>query len=110
MKFEFYQRKGLQYYQVFKFPPVEWCRLNQNRTNLFNFQKLIIKTLRKSAQQFFHPCPFYGWHRQMNFSPTRDVLEFFPLGTFKFDMLAFDKIDSKMFQIVAEFKVFESRE
>jgi hypothetical protein len=69
-----------------------------------------VKTFKKGAPAFFHPCPFYGWHRQLNFTPPKDAVGMFPVGVFKFDMVTFDKIDSKLFQIIVKFGVFESRE
>lgn len=110
IKFDFYQKKGSQYYQILKFPPVEWCRITQNRTKLYNFQKLIVKAFKKGASAFYHPCPFRGWHRQLNFSAPRDTVQVFPIGKFKYDMLVFDKIDSQLFRIIVEFRVFETRE
>ena len=79
----------------------------EGQTKVFNFQKLIIKTLQKSAPGFFHQCPYEGKQSILNVSSPKDVVEILPVGTFKVIFKAFDIDDKNIFTISVYSNVFK---
>ena len=78
------------------------------QAKVFNFQKFLIKSLQTTAPGFFHPCPYMGKHSIFNASASKDVMEIFPLGTFKLTFKAFDKVEKNILTISAYANVFKS--
>lgn len=51
---EIFQKKNGKFVQIFKTPSIDWCEFTGGTAKLMNFQKLIIKGIRKSTEQLFH--------------------------------------------------------
>lgn len=49
-----FQFKDGAFKRIFKFPPIAWCEFTSGKTKLLNFQKLVIKGIKKTAPALFH--------------------------------------------------------
>lgn len=107
MRFQIYQQKNEKYEQIFKFPPINWCNLNDNKAKLFGFQKLFVKAFKYKAGGFFHTCPFEGKHSLLNLTASRDVIDILPLGKMRLIATLFNDQDSKIAIINISYVIYE---
>lgn len=92
---------------MIKFPTLNWCDVISKKSKLQNFQKLIIRAVKKSALDLFRPCPFEGKLSMTNLTISKDALLMVPKGKYYTVATFFDDFDSKIFLINATFEVFE---
>ena len=58
--FHVFQKKGKIYSVMFKFPPIDWCEMNDGKFQPLNFLKMILNGIKNTASKMFHKCPFEG--------------------------------------------------
>jgi Protein of unknown function (DUF1091) len=72
---------------MFKSPIVDWCKLMDGKTKTNSFLKMFITSLKSSAPQLFHECPYEGVLNAKNFTLLKSFLSFYPTGIFKLNAL-----------------------
>ncbi|KAL7049632.1 hypothetical protein ACKWTF_003800 [Chironomus riparius] len=96
----FFLKRGSNFIEVFKTPPIDWCKFVDGKAQLMSFQKLLIKSLQNASPHLIHPCPYVGMQIISNATAPKDVVEILPQGTFKVILKMFDKIEKSLFKIV----------
>ena len=78
-----------------------------NTSRVMNFQKVFLKALQASAPSVIHPCPYEGKYSLFNVSVPKGYIEILPIGTFRLNIRAFNKVDNNIITFVLDFEVFK---
>jgi hypothetical protein len=105
MNLKFFLKRNNKFFEVFKTPSIDWCKIVGGKSRALSFQKMLLKTLQSSAAKFIHACPYQGVYTAYNISPSKDIIEIYPPGYFKMNALVYDSIDSKIAYFNASFEV-----
>ena len=104
---KFFIKRGNKFFEIFKSPPIDWCKMVTNKSRAMNFQKVLIKSLQTSAPSLIHPCPYAGKYSALNISAPKDIVEFFPIGTFRLNLKIYDSVDNNIVTFNLNFEVFK---
>lgn len=104
---KFYVKRGTKFFEVFKSPSIDWCKVVEGKSRAMNFQKLLLKSIQTSAPALIHPCPYEGKYSVLNISSPKDVVEIIPVGSFKLHIRVSDKIDKNFANFNLSFEVFK---
>ncbi|KAL7049631.1 hypothetical protein ACKWTF_003799 [Chironomus riparius] len=83
MTIKFHHKRGNKLFEIFKTPLIDWCKMMDGRYQAANFQKFVVKSLQASAPNFYQKCPYQGKYTLFNVTSSKDVVEIFPIGSFK---------------------------
>lgn len=90
MTLKFHHKRGNKYFEIFKTPLIDWCKMIDGRYQAANFQKFVMKSLQASVPHFFQKCPYQGQYSLFNITSPKDVVEIFPLGSFRLSLRVSD--------------------
>lgn len=107
MSIKFFNFRLGTYTEVFKSPDIDFCKMVDSKWRIVNFQKFLIETLRLSAPQFFHGCPYFGVHDMPNIKPTKQFIEIFPVGIFRLIVRFYDKSDASIVTFNLTFEILK---
>ena len=107
MTIKFYHKRGNKYFEIFKTPLIDWCKMADKRYQGANFQKFIMKSLQASVPHFFQKCPFQGKYSLFNITSSKDVVEIFPLGAFKLTLRVSDLTEKNILTVTFHTDVFK---
>lgn len=100
-------KKDKTFKDVFKTPPIDWCKMMATKSDGTTFQKIFVKTVRLGAPNFAHLCPYEGVHEVFNGTVPKDVIQIFPVGHYRQHVTFADKIDKNIFTFTWFFRVFQ---
>ena len=100
---------GSSYFPVFQTPILDWCKLNDpnQKKNLKSYEKVLMKSVRKTASALFHPCPFEGRHTIFNATCEKDILENFPIGNYKLFVTFSNQKDGQLLFLNLSVNIFK---
>ncbi|KAL7049629.1 hypothetical protein ACKWTF_003797 [Chironomus riparius] len=103
---KFFLKRGNKFFEIFKTPPIDWCKIVGGKSRALSFQKILLKSLQSSAAKFIHPCPYQGKYTAFNITAPKDVIEIFPTGSFKLNLKIYDTIDSDIANFNLRYDIF----
>ena len=106
MDFKLFVKRGNKFFEIFKTPPIEWCRIVGGKTHMFSIQKIMLKSLQSSAAKLIHACPYQGVYKAYNISISKDSVQIIPTGFFKVNIKIHDAIDSNIAFFNASVEIF----
>lgn len=80
IKVEFFFRTGDDFQPIYKAPLIDWCKFVKENSKTKPFLQMLLDSIKSSAPQLFHPCPYYGSYDTKNITLRRNFLPFFPSG------------------------------
>ncbi|KAL7049633.1 hypothetical protein ACKWTF_003801 [Chironomus riparius] len=104
---KFFLKRNNKRSEIFKAPPIEWCKMVDGKSQATSFQKLLIKSIQISSPKFIHPCPYEGRHSILNATAPKDVVEIVPTGLFEVRLRFFDKVENNILSINVSADVFK---